>query len=186
MDDMKIMNFGDEDIKIAGAPKKRTVEDEVNDALEELMRAKNDGNLDVANELGRLAASHIIPSEVSIIASCGDDNIDMQKRWLCIFAAMVGFERSTPSSLLAKAAINALNNELEHNYPDIFVGSGYSTAMSFYYLAVRSSFMVEAEIGNTFAMLCGKTNDKEFASLGSALFVKMVELTESEVEEKIK
>jgi len=53
MEDIKIANFGDEDIKIAGTSPKRSAEDEVKDTFDELIRAKSDGNLNAITELGK-------------------------------------------------------------------------------------------------------------------------------------
>ncbi len=187
MEDIKIANFGDEDIKIAGnVPSKRSAEDEVKDTFDELLRAKNDGNLNAITELGIKTARYIMPGEHSFVTETNDRGYGLQKRWLCIFAAMIGFERATPSALLAKAAFNTMYQTLEKEFSEIFVGSGYSTAMSFYYLAVRSSFKVEEEIGSTFAMLCGKGTDKGIANEGKDLFVRFVEFVESEVEAILK
>ena len=186
MEDIKIANF-DEDIKIAGSKSsKRSAEDEVKDTFDELLRAKNDGNLNAITELGIKTARYIMPGEHSFVTETNDRGYGLQKRWLCIFAAMIGFERATPSALLAKAAFNTMYQTLEKDFSEIFVGSGYSTAMSFYYLAVRSSFKVEEEIGGTFAMLCGKGTDKGIANEGKDLFVRFVEFVESEVEAILK
>lgn len=185
MEDIKIANF-DEDIKIAGKKPHRSAEDEVKDTFDELLQAKNDGNLNSITELGVMTARLIMPGENSFVTNDENCPYGMQKRWLCIFAAMVGFERATPSSLLAKAAFNTMYSTLETEYPEIFVGSGYSTAMSFYYLAVRSSFKVEKEIGETFAMLCGKGTDSKVIDEGKETFIRCVEFVEAEVEERLK
>lgn len=183
---MKIANFGDEDIKIAGSKPRRSAEQEVQDTFDELLKAKDDGHLHAITELGKKVAHYIMPGEHSFVTDSDDASHGMQKRWLCIFAAMIGFERATPGTFLAKAAFNTMYSTLENEFPEIFVGSGYSTAMSFYYLAVRSSFKVENEIGDTYAMLCARGSDTDVAAEGKDLFIRFVEFVESEVEEQLK
>ena len=62
---------------------------------------------------------------------------------------------------------------MERLTPETFGSEGnYSTALSFYYLAVRGVGDAEAEMGKTFALICERPGDKKLTALGTELFKK--------------
>lgn len=168
----------DEDIKIAGKEKKNPDElakNEVENAYNELEQAKKDGNLNTAKQIGHKMADDIYKGNFPL-----SDNPDerVQGIFLLMFAVTVGCERYMPGSALARITLNIFNNDLEQLLPDIFAGSRYSTAMSFYYLAIRSVFHLEKEISDSYAMLCGKEGDEKTAAEGLSLFNSCIDRLE--------
>ena len=92
-------------------------------------------------------------------------------RLLLLFSITVGSERYLQSNILARMVINSCQVEMDRLCPETFGPEGnYSTALSFYYLAVRGVGSTESEIGKTFALICEKPEDKGLCALGTELF----------------
>ncbi len=165
---------GDEDVKIAVPSKKKDTDSvkEKNELLEQLNKADEDGKIVLAKELGKEIAEKIASCEGEFsCASNFEQEILFQCRLLFLFSVTVGSERYMPNTILAMTLINSCHDEVNRICPDLFRPEGnYSTALSFYYLAVRGSTDVESEIGKTFAMICGKAGDPDFENLGTTLF----------------
>ena len=65
---------------------------------------------------------------------------------------------------------------MERLTPETFGPEGnYSTALSFYYLAVRGVGDAETEMGKTFALISDRHGDKTLEALGTELFEKGTE-----------
>lgn len=170
---------GDEDIKIASPLKKPKADprQEGEEILEQLHEAGEEGRLACTKALGRDVAEKIYRCEREFsITSETDRSLLYQCRLLLLFSVTVASERYMPNTILARTLINSCYEEIERLCPEIFSGDGdYSTALSFYYLAVRGADDVEQEIGRTFAVVCEKPGDREVEKLGTTLFERCTE-----------
>lgn len=169
---------GDGDMKIAG----QKVPDENPDRqkaqlLEQIEEADEDGKLALADLLGKSIAKEICRCEGEFeILRDVDDKLLINCRLLLLFSVTVGSERYLQSNIIARTVINACQVEMERLTPETFGSEGnYSTALSFYYLAVRGVGDAEAEMGKTFALICERPGDKKLTALGTELFKKVNE-----------
>lgn len=158
----------DSDMKIAAKPGEKSVnwEDEVNKTLEEMKNIREQGLLLQAQQVGAHMASFI----THMNATNTDKTLWNQQLWLCVFAVTVGCESCVHNPTAARAVLNAFHDRFRTICPDAYEDSGYSIAMSFYYLAVRSVGDSRNEIGRTFAMLCNNEGDLALHELGIETF----------------
>ena len=164
---------GDEDIKIAGksSPAPSPCEEKAK-ILEQLEEADEDGKTSLAKLVGRQAAQKICNRTDDFSLLCDiDPSLLINCRLLLLFSVTVGSERYLQSNILARQVINSCQVEMERLCPETFGPEGnYSTALSFYYLAVRGVGNTEEEIGKTFALICEKPGDGELKKIGTRLF----------------
>ncbi len=166
----------DSDMKIAGQPSKTSSwEDEVNKTLEEMKNIREKGLLLQAEQVGTHMASFI----THMNAKTQDKMLWNQQLWLCVFAVTVGCESCVHNPTAARAVLNAFHDRFRVICPDAYEDSGYSIAMSFYYLAVRSVGDSRSEIGRTFAMLCGSEKDSALQELGKETFDRCLDCMSS-------
>ncbi|MDR3645015.1 MAG: hypothetical protein P4M02_08080 [Clostridia bacterium] len=162
----------DSDVKIAGC---ETRGDEAGDEAEELRRQHENGNLDLARELGKQLSQRMtgLESESSFgIDLCEDEDLCLQRRLLFAFSACYAVECFVPGKLLQDVAVNAFYNALKNTMPEFYGDLDSSGSFSFYYLCVRRSGEVSEAIGHTFAMLSGKNGEPVIERLGEALFIR--------------
>lgn len=158
----------DSDMKIVAGPGEKTVswEDEVNKTLEEMKNIREQGLLLQAQQVGAHMATFI----THMNAKTTDKALWNQQLWLCVFAVTVGCESCVHNPTAARAVLNAFHDRFRVSCPDAYEDSGYSIAMSFYYLAVRNVGDSRDEIGRTFAMLCNNEGDLALRELGKETF----------------
>ena len=167
----------DEDIKIASpdaikalSHKRKTPKSPLS---EEYDRETSKGNTVKAQELG-VGLAHDVVDNINRFALENEDsgNTEMatQRGILMVFAATVAVENDITSSVVAQAAKNEFNSELEKIAPELYKAVGDSGAFSFYYLAYRRGTEVDRRIGQTFAMLCSHDGDPIFHELGEAIY----------------
>ena len=169
---------GDGDMKIAGEKAPEISPDcQKAQILEQLEEADEDGKLALAKLVGRSAASKICRCEDEFeILKDTDERLLIHCRLLLLFSITVGSERYLQSNIIARTVINACQTEMERLTPETFGPEGnYSTALSFYYLAVRGVGDAETEMGKTFALICERPGDKTLEALGTELFEKGTE-----------
>lgn len=164
---------GDDDIKIAGkkAPEPSPYEEKAK-ILEQLEEADEDGKTALAKLIGKQAAQKICKCEGDFeLLRDVDSSLLINCRLLLLFSITVGSERYLQSNILARIVINSCQVEMDRLCPETFGPEGnYSTALSFYYLAVRGVGSTESEIGKTFALICERPEDKGLCALGTELF----------------
>ncbi len=167
----------DEDIKIASAETIKSLSskrrEKVSPLSEEYDRESSKGNTVKARELG-VALAHDVIDNIGRFAmeKSEEENTEMatQRGILMVFAATVALEKGIESSVVAQAAKNGFNTELERNANQLYKAVGDSGAFSFYYLAYRRGTEVDRRIGQTFAMLCSHDGDPVFHELGEAIY----------------
>ena len=167
----------DEDIKIASpeaikefSAKRRNKAASV---PEEYNRESALGNTDKARELGVALVKEVLGNLNTFALEDEDksnDDMAVQRGILMIFAATVAIENKISSSIVAQAAKNGFNRELEAKAPELYKAVGDTGAFSFYYLAYRRGTEVDRRIGQTFAMLCSHDGDPIFHELGEAIY----------------
>ena len=153
----------DSDMKIAlpGKQKSHSAEtEEVRRTLDEVQQVQEAGVLQKAADAGRQMAA-------AAAALCAaDDALASQRVWLWVFGVTVGCERSIDRPVVARTVLNAFHNAFREQCAASYEDSGYSLALSFYYLAVRSGDRPRQEIGRTFAMLCGDEQNAAWQQAG--------------------
>ncbi len=168
----------DSDMKIAGTTEKATVdtwEDEVHKTLEEMKSIREKGLLLQAEQVGVHMASFV----THMNTRTQDKMLWNQQLWLCVFAVTVGCESCVHNPTAARAVLNAFHDRFRVLCPDAYEDSGYSIAMSFYYLAVRSVGDSRSEIGRTFAMLCDDEKNLDLQELGKETFDRCMDCMHS-------
>ncbi len=170
-----IGNFDDSDMKIA-IPKKAKngiSEDEINHALSEMEKIRKQGLLLQAEKVG----AHMAAMVAGIQGEQGEDILN-QQMWLSVFGVTVGCECCVHNATAARTVLNAFHTCFSELCPEVYHHSGYSIAMSFYYLAVRSVGDSANEIARTFAMLCGDEKNGALQQLGKETYQKCLETME--------
>ncbi len=165
----------DSDMKIVGEyPKKVLQEDEVSKTLDEMRNIREKGLLLQAQQVG----DHMAAFTADLKNETTDPQLLNQQLWLCVFAVTVGCESCVHNATAARAVLNAFHDRFRTLCPDAYEDSGYSIAMSFYYLAVRSVSDSLAEMGKTFAMLCGNEADQSLQQFGKQTFDRCIDRME--------
>lgn len=161
----------DSDMKIVGQrPIAISQEDEVNKTLEEMRLIREKGLLLQAQQVG----DHMATFTADFKQETADTQLLNQQLWLCVFAVTVGCESCVHNATAARAVLNAFHDRFRALCPDAYEDSGYSIAMSFYYLAVRNVGDSHAEMGKTFAMLCGEETNPQLQQLGKQTFDRCI------------
>lgn len=168
-------NFDDSDMKIA-LPKKAKngiSEEDVAKALGEMEKIRKQGILLQAEQVGAHMASM-----VAGLQSENTETILRQQMWLSVFGVTVGCECCVHNPTVARTVLNAFHAHFSKLCPEVYHDSGYSAALSFYYLAVRSIGDSAEEIARTFAMLCGEESSKQLQQLGKDTYQKCLDTME--------
>lgn len=172
----------DSDIKIAGKenPEKNS-ELSVEKEVGELKTQRKNGNLDKARLLGKDIYKKIISQDGE--SSFGEDDtaedtqLRKERRQLLVFTAIDTVESKMKSRVLAGIVTNEIYNELKTNVPEFYSDIKESGSFSFYTLCVRRGKDIQDTIGQTFAMLAGKSGDSVTAELGKALYIRFFDVT---------
>lgn len=152
----------DEDIKIASNRPSQDIRQESEQlALDkEYSHQKESGNLDLAENLGRVFARQVCGFEVS-------GNCNGQDRVLFAFAAVSAIEAGM-NRLCGISALSGFYNYLMETDREFY--DKLDKAFSFYYLSLRKGLDVERKIGTNFAMLCENENNARFADRGAEMY----------------
>ena len=169
----------DRDIKVfrPSEVKKTDRESDVLSAAQELDSQRANGNLARARRLGEKLAQFTPENAaklggIDIIGNGGTDpndlpsNVLYQARVLMLFTAQLTLHRLLAPVLSAEAVNTMYDHLTEGFYDNVMEG----TSFSFYYLAVRKGFNIEANIGRSFAMLCGDEDGSEYADTGTLIY----------------
>ena len=93
-------------------------------------------------------------------------NVLYQARVLMLFTAQLTLHRLLPP-VISNEAVNAMYDDLSEGfYDNVMEGASFSI----YYLAVRKTFNISANIGKGFAMLCGDEDSDEYAKIGTLVY----------------
>lgn len=162
----------DSDMKIAlpKAPAVSQSEEEVRRTLSEMEQIRKKGLLLQAEQVG----NHMAAMAAGLPARA-DKALYRQQLWLCVFAVTVGCERCVHNPTTARTVLNAFHDRFRVLCPDAYEDSGYSIALSFYYLAVRSVGDCASELARTFAMLCGDEKNEAMQKLGRETYDRCLE-----------
>lgn len=173
----QIYNGGsdDSDMKIALPKKSKNgmTQDEINRALEEMEEIRNQGLLLQAQKVG----AHMASMVAGLQGEHGEEILH-QQMCLCVFGVTVGCECWIHNATAAKTVLNAFHTCFSELCPNVYHHSGYSIALSFYYLAVRSVGDSINEIARTFAMLCGEEQNPSLQQLGKETYEKCLKTME--------
>jgi len=152
----------DEDIKIASNRPSQDIRKESEQlALDkEYSYQKESGNLDIAENLGRVFARQVLGFQVA-----GD--CEGQDKVLFAFAAVCAIEAGM-NRLCGISALSGFYNFLMETDREFY--DKLDKAFSFYYLSLRKGLEVERKIGLNFAMLCGNENNARFSQRGSDMY----------------
>jgi len=163
----------DGDIKIAGDDfSLPATDDDIEETSKLLQREKANGNLSRARRLGAIMAEDVAAVEG---VNPADDIAGMtQRRILLAFAIEIGLESFLPNPLLTQTAQSVFYETLRQTAPAFYDDLQESGAFSFYYLCVRDNKDVEKCVGETYASLCGKANDRRLADQGKALYIHFI------------
>lgn len=178
------MNFDDSDIKIFNDSNKNSDSIDEVSIIAEMTKLRSNGNIDRAKKLGKHLANifvdepqllHMLEGEVGQLNFDGDTMY--QIKVLLVFTAEYCINHSL-HALLANTAVNAMYETVSSKAFEFYDRLDDAAEYSFYYLAVRKGVDIPANIGISFAMLCGKEKDGYFTELGTKLF----EVTKNEIE----
>ncbi len=181
------MIFDDSDVKIFNDTKASDSFDEVS-TISQMTKNRSNGNAQRAKDLGECLAErfvdepHLISElEAEIGKIQNDENTMYQMKVLLVFTAEYCINHLLPNSLLSNTAVNALYDTVKKKAFDFYDRLDDAAEYSFYYLAVRKGVDIPANIGVSFAMLCGMDKDEYYQNLGKQLF----EVASHEVEKTI-
>ncbi len=171
------MIFDDSDIKIFDDGKKNTDSFDEVSVIAEMTKHRSNGNFDKAKKLGSHLAD-IFVDEPHLIHDLGaevgglnfPDDIMYQIKVLLVFTAEYCINHSLSSPLLSNTAVNAMYDTVSSKAYEFYDRLDDAAEYSFYYLAVRKGGSIAANIGISFAMLCGKEKNVEFTDLGTKVF----------------
>lgn len=169
--------YDDSDMKIAQSPDHSGDQFDTLSFLEESRKQHFNGNIQKARTLGSNIVSAFsykaAPEEqLQLAAQCGvnpDENCVLQMKQLTVFAAEHCIETYIPAAL-SSVAIGAMYDVLENVSPDLYKAMSTSMAFSYYHLCLTQGGDLAENIGNRFAVLCGKKNNAAFAEFGRQLF----------------
>lgn len=166
----------DGDIKIFQKEKRNDSVDELA-LIDEINRQRGNGNMEKAKKLGRYLArvfadekslSERLKGEPGAAAFPASDLL--QVKILLFFAAEYCIHAKLPGASLKSTAVNVLYDSIRDDVGDFYKELAEGADYSFYYLAIRRGGSAAREIGEAFAMLCGREEDKTYISLGERLW----------------
>ena len=165
----------DSDMKIVGEKPSSDVKKnkELYGDITEYEKAKANGNIKKAKELGVLLAAEFVSvckKDELTISENDSESLIAQKVLLLSFTVMAGLEEFCPNITIANAARTAFFDELNVLDKGLFEKSSDTGAFSFYYLSFRRGTEVDRRVGQTFAMLCSHDGDPIYQELGEALY----------------
>ncbi len=158
----------DSDMKIVPAdpPQKAEPGEELTRALSDMRRASATGLLQKAVQAGEQMAEFAASLQTGGMAA----EVLRQRCWLCTLAVTLACEQAEADALPAREMLRAYHERFRLLCPAAYEHTGYSAALTFYHLALRSPEGLPAAVGRTFAMLCGDEANEKLQQLGSETF----------------
>ncbi len=169
--------FDDSDMKIVGAPARKTDDVDFQGLLAESSKQHFNGNVAKAKMLGANIVSafsyRAAPEElVAFIREAGVEPTEavlQQVRYLSVFSAEVSLLEYLPLRLLAEIAKSEMYDVLMKFSPAFYDALARSGAFSFYYMTLPGGGATAENVGRQFAVLCGRAGDPVYAQLGKKL-----------------
>ncbi|MEI6579525.1 MAG: hypothetical protein WCN92_08710 [Eubacteriales bacterium] len=174
----------DSDVKIFGNKAGTTDAGDLAEVSSQLDRHRSNGNIAKAKALGERLA--VLEPE----SSSGIDLYDLfgeadvppaevyQIRVLLVFVAQTTISKRLVTPLLSSCAVNAMYNKLMETSTDFYTDISDGAAFTFYSLSLRRDKDIPKSIGEYFAMLCGRENNKVYEDMGADVYTHAVELIE--------
>lgn len=181
--------FDDSDVKIFNSTLETKDAGDLVELASLLNQQRNNGNIFKAKSLGeRLAAlSPDCNSGIDLSNLIGDTFISSsamyQIRVLLVFTAQTTLHRKLVLPLLSSSAVNAMYDKLIETSPDFYENISDGAAFTFYYLSIRRGKNIVSDIGEHFAMLCGKEGNAEFQELGAHIYTFAIQYIENIIDE---
>ncbi|MDD6176171.1 MAG: hypothetical protein PUC59_10525 [Firmicutes bacterium] len=160
----------DSDMKIADFSSKPHRSQTANDAEEQYLLHKANGDLQKAAALGQLLAKQLCSGEEDFSLAGKECGAKLQRQLLFCFAVEVTLENALEDAVLAQAAQNAFYDAVQKQSPQFYRYLNDSGVFSFYLLAYRRGGNVEHSIGKVFAMLNDDNEDGCLAEVGETLY----------------
>ena len=182
------MLFDDSDVKIFNDGKKGNDSFDEVSVIAEMTKHRSNGNIEKAKNLGKHLAE-IFVDEPHLLSNLEnevgplrhDDGFMYQVKVLLVFTAEYCINHCLPSPLLSNTAVNAMYDTVKKKAFEFYDRLDDAAEYSFYYLAVRKGVDIPANIGVSFAMLCGNEKSEDSAKLGTKIF----EVSQHEIEQII-
>ncbi len=165
-----LFSSDDSDIKIADFSGKPHNIQPTNDAEQQYLFHKANGDLQKAAELGQLLEKLLFSGGEEFLAVGKECGAMLQRQLLFCFAVEVTLERALEDAVLAQSAQNAFYAALQRESPQFYRYLNDSGVFSFYLLAYRRGGNVEHSIGKVFAMLNDDDEDGRLAEAGETLY----------------
>ena len=165
-----LFSSDDSDIKIADFSGKPHNIQPTNDAEQQYLFHKANGDLQKAAGLGQLLEKLLFSGGEEFLAVGKECGAMLQRQLLFCFAVEVTLERALEDAVLAQSAQNAFYAALQRESPQFYRYLNDSGVFSFYLLAYRRGGNVEHSIGKVFAMLNDDDEDGRLAEAGETLY----------------
>lgn len=161
------MQFDDRDMKIVGLNDKSAPDNTENEHRQQ----KDNGNLEKAKKLGITMAKEVMAWQD--FTDC-EEQERLNEQILYIFACTVAFDNFTPSRMTAVSALSAFYDKLRETSLEFYNTISSSAAFSFYYLCLRNRNDLGRCVGETFAMLCSRSEDEQLIKRGRELYANFL------------
>lgn len=165
----------DSDVKIFVGKAKKDSDDSIA-LIEEMNAQRANGNIQKAKDLGNYLAERFLNTDELKAALEGavgpldyPEKIMHQIKILIFFTAELCIDRLLPNTLLMSTATNTIYDIIVDRAGSFYTTFSDGVEYGFYYLAIKNENYVQ-EMGEAFAMLCGKKGNKELEQLGKDLF----------------
>ncbi len=171
---IKLCMCGDDsDMKIMPQPGQNIpVDDGGDDAAQEYVREKENGNMAKAHSLGKLFASDILDKNGTYLFGLSEtESLLMAKHRRILFCFVIDriLDENCPNQLLSQAALNVFYDEIKNTEPEFYDDMNASGAFSLYLIAVRSE-TPSVNIGKAFAELCQVEDNEPIQQMAEHLY----------------
>lgn len=182
------MLFDDSDVKIFNDSESAYDNSYEISVIAEMTKQRSCGNIKKAKELGKQLAE-IFVDESSLLnqlegelgkLDCNDEQM-YHIKVLLVFTAEYCINHLLPAAVLSNTAVTSLYDTVVKKASEFYDKLDDAAEYSFYYLAVRKGVEISRNIGISFAMLCGRSDDEYFTHLGERIF----EVAQYEIEKII-
>ena len=160
----------DSDVKVFpssgfGAPSGDVSEREAQEYVEN----RQNGNIDIAREMGRQLAGLVIGYRPEEEPFLGDEQLLFQSRVLYLFAARTACDIYSPSPIVASTASQSLSDTISRQAAEVYNAFITSRTVTLYFLALDADDVGQA-VGKAFASVCDHPEDVFYVHLGSGLY----------------
>ncbi len=153
----------------------------------DLVRQKDNGNLEKARQLGAILAAEVESDDGEFVFgdASAEENHDLvlQRRLLLAFVIDHGLNVFCPNSIITEIASSSFYETIQEDAPGIYEDIRENGAFSYYLLCVRNGDRIDEEIGATFADLIGHKGDHVYQELGTALYLRFMDVVGQKVKE---